>query len=58
MENFIFCVVSEVALNENCFSSLYFSTFGLNTDQKISENGHFLRSVVFHKYFVIKNTLQ
>ena len=56
MANFIFCAVSEVALREKRFSSLHFPTFGLNTDQKISEYGHFLGSVVFRKYFVIKNT--
>ena len=29
------------------FSGLYFPAFGLNTDQKNSEYGHFLRSVSF-----------
>ena len=40
------------SVHTRSFSGPYFPTFGLNTDQKNLERGHFLRSVSF-SFFVL-----
>ena len=37
------------------FSGPYFPTFGLNTDHKNSEYGHFLRGVTSHNFLLCHN---